>query len=36
MDGITEADMHAYRVAQVEALLLLEWVKRFANAYMKK
>ncbi|MBU0500422.1 MAG: type III-B CRISPR module-associated protein Cmr5 [Gammaproteobacteria bacterium] len=31
--GITQEDMHRYRIAQAEALLLLDWVKRFAKAY---
>jgi CRISPR-associated protein Cmr5 len=34
LEGITHQDMHAYRVAQAEALLLLDWVKKFAKAYM--
>ena len=34
--GITQQDMHAYRVAQAEALLLLDWVKRFAKAYERE
>ena len=34
LEGITSNDMHTYRVAQVEALLLLDWVKKFAKAYM--
>ena len=35
LHGITEGDMHQYRVAQAEALLLLEWVKRFASVYFE-
>lgn len=35
LKGITSQDMHDYRVAQVEALLLLDWVKKFAKAYME-
>jgi len=33
MAAITRSDMHTYRVAQVEALLLLEWVAKFARAF---
>lgn len=33
LDGITQGDMHAYRIAQAEALALLDWVKKFANAF---
>ncbi len=33
--GITSNDMHVYRAAQVEALLLLDWVTKFAKAYME-
>jgi len=33
--GITDKDVHAYRAAQAEALLLLDWVKKFAKAYME-
>ncbi len=34
LEGITSNDLHTYRIAQVEALLLLDWVKKFAKAYM--
>lgn len=34
--GITQQDMHDYRVAQAEALLLLDWVKKFAKAYVRE
>lgn len=34
LEGITETDMHAYRLAQAEALLLLDWVKKFAKAFV--
>jgi len=33
LDGITEGKMHDYRLAQTEALLLLDWVKKFAGAF---
>jgi CRISPR-associated protein Cmr5 len=26
--------MHSYRLAQAEALSLMDWVKKFANAYL--
>ncbi len=32
--GITSKDMYHYRVAQAEALALLEWVKKFSLAFM--
>lgn len=35
LKGITEADMDRYRLAQIEALLLLDWVKKFAKAFME-
>jgi CRISPR-associated protein Cmr5 len=35
LHGVTQRDMHAYRLAQAEALALLEWVKQFAKAYME-
>lgn len=34
LKGITSRDMHTYRLAEAEALLLLDWVKKFAKAYM--
>lgn len=34
LEGITQGDSRQYRLAQAEALLLLDWVKRFANAYV--
>lgn len=33
LEGITTGNMHAYRLAQAEALLLLDWVKKFAKAF---
>lgn len=35
LKGITEEDMRAYLQAQAEALALLDWVKKFAKAYME-
>ena len=32
--GITTADMQRYRQAQAEAQALMDWVKKFANAFM--
>ncbi len=32
--GITDGDMQSYRLAQAEAMMLLDWVKKFAKAYM--
>ena len=34
--GITEMGMTDYLIAQAEALLLLDWVKKFANAFVRK
>jgi CRISPR-associated protein Cmr5 len=35
LEGITLGDMHAYHLAQAEALLLLDWVKKFAKAFVE-
>lgn len=35
LEGITRSDMHSYLLAQAEALALLDWVKKFAKAFMK-
>lgn len=32
--AITRSDMHSYRLAQAEAQALMDWVKKFAKAYM--
>ncbi len=34
LTGITAMDMYHYRVAQAEALALLQWIKKFALALM--
>lgn len=34
LEGIIQGDSRQYRLAQAEALLLLDWVKRFAKAYV--
>ena len=34
LDGITSRDMHTYRLAQAEAQALMDWVKKFAKAFM--
>lgn len=34
LEGITKDDMHAYRLAQAEAQALMDWVKKFAKAFM--
>lgn len=36
MATITNNDRHAYVQAQVEALAWLEWLKKFATAYLKQ
>jgi len=35
LEGITTSDMKTYRLAQAEAQALMDWVKKFAKAYMK-
>lgn len=35
LKGITTRNMHDYQLAQAEALELLNWVKKFAKAYME-
>lgn len=35
LEGITSRDMHQYRLAQAEAQALMDWVKKFASAFMK-
>lgn len=35
LQGITDADMQTYRLAQAEAQALMDWVKKFAKAYMR-
>jgi CRISPR-associated protein Cmr5 len=34
LDGITQADMGQYQLAQAEALALMSWVKKFAKAFL--
>jgi CRISPR-associated protein Cmr5 len=34
MEAITRADLHTYRVAQAEAMKYMDWVKKFASAYL--
>lgn len=34
LHGITHENMQTYMLAQAEALALLDWVKKFAKAYM--
>lgn len=36
MEGITGEDMGRYRAAQAEALALLDWIKKFAVAYLRE
>lgn len=35
LNGITNADMQTYLAAQAEAMIFLQWVKQFANAFME-
>jgi CRISPR-associated protein Cmr5 len=34
LEGITTSDMQTYRLAQAEAQALMDWVKKFAKAFM--
>jgi CRISPR-associated protein Cmr5 len=34
LDGITCSNMQTYRLAQAEAQALMDWVKKFAKAFM--
>lgn len=34
MQAITSCDLHTYRVAQAEAMQYMDWVKKFAKAYL--
>lgn len=34
MHAIVEADLHRYRLAQAEAIQYMDWVKKFASAYL--
>lgn len=34
LKGITQENMHRYRLAQAEAQALMDWVKKFSSAYM--
>jgi CRISPR-associated protein Cmr5 len=34
MQAIVDADLHSYRLAQAEAIQYMDWVKKFASAYL--
>ena len=34
MQAIVDGDLHAYRMAQAEAIQYMDWVKKFASAYL--
>lgn len=34
MQAIVEADLHGYRLAQAEAVQYMDWIKKFASAYL--
>ncbi|MCG9059809.1 type III-B CRISPR module-associated protein Cmr5 [Laribacter hongkongensis] len=36
LEAITHSDLHTYRVAQAEAMQYMDWVKKFARAYLGK
>jgi CRISPR-associated protein Cmr5 len=35
LDGITNENMSVYIVAQAEAMVFMDWVKKFADAFMQ-
>lgn len=35
LEGVTSKDMHAYRLAEAEALAYLDWLKRFSEAFIE-
>jgi len=35
LEGITNENMSVYLVAQAEAMVFMDWVKKFANAFMQ-
>jgi len=35
LTGITQSDMHIYMAAQAEAMVFMDWVKKFADAFMQ-
>lgn len=34
LQAIVESDLHGYRLAQAEAIQYMDWVKKFASAYL--
>jgi CRISPR-associated protein Cmr5 len=34
--GITECDMHTYLAAQAESMVFMNWVRKFADAFMQE
>lgn len=34
MQAIVSSDLHTYRIAQAEAMAYMDWVKKFASAYL--
>ena len=34
MQAITHSELHTYRVAQAESMQYMDWVKKFAKAYL--
>jgi CRISPR-associated protein Cmr5 len=35
LEGITNSDMHTYLAAQAEAMVFMNWVRKFADAFMQ-
>lgn len=35
LGGVTQCDQRTYRLAQAEAIALMDWVKKFAKAFME-
>lgn len=36
MQSIVDADLHTYRMAQAEAIHYMDWIKKFASAYLSE
>ncbi|MEN8218346.1 MAG: type III-B CRISPR module-associated protein Cmr5 [Pseudomonadota bacterium] len=36
LEGITNSDMHTYLAAQAEAMVFMNWVRKFADAFMQE
>lgn len=36
LDGVTKRDSHAYKAAQAESIMLMDWIKKFASSEMSE